>query len=157
MTLEVIERPAITVIGMNIRTKPMSPEIPALWPRFVARIGEIEKLAEPRVSYGVMRVPAGMQALDYMAAVAVKPGGRIPGGMESLSIPAGTYTACRYPLSELARGFGELFDRLLPESDYVQIPGPSFERYDESFDPQNPGSLVEICFPVRSRAKGMTA
>ena len=157
MTLQVIERPAITVIGLNIRTKPMSPEIPALWPKFVARIDEIENTAEPRVSYGVMRMPAGMQALDYMAAVSVRPGGRVPAGMESITIPAGMYTACRYPLSGLPAGFGELFNRLLPESDYEQISGPHFERYDESFDPRNPGSLVEICIPVRSRARSRTA
>ena len=156
MPLEVIERPAFTVVGMNIRTKNMSPEIPALWPKFVARIGEIENPAEPRVSYGVMRLPlpSGMQALDYMAAVSVKPGGRVPGGMEALTIPAGMYTACRYPLAELGKGFGEIFNRLLPQSDYAQVPGPWFERYDESFDPHDPRSLVEICLPLRSRASG---
>ena len=89
MTLEVIERPAITVVGMNIRTRAMS--------------------------------------------------------------PAGTCTTCRYPLSGLGKGFGELFNRLLPQSGYVQTPGPTFERYDESFDARDPGSLVEICLPVRRR------
>jgi AraC family transcriptional regulator len=157
MPLEVIERPAITVVGMNIRTRNMSPEIPALWPKFVARIDEIGNPAEPRVSYGVMRAPAGMQALDYMAAVSVKPGGRVPDGMEALTIPAGTYTACRYPLAELGKGFGEIFNRLLPQSEYVQVTGPWFERYDEAFDARDPRSLVEICLPLRSRARGLTA
>lgn len=157
MTLEVIERTAIVVVGMNIRTRPMSPEIPALWPKFVARIDEIENPAEPRVSYGVMRNPAAMQVLEYMAAVSVTSADRVPEGMESLTIPAGMYSTCRYPLSGLGKGLGEFFNRLLPQSDYVQIPGPSFERYDESFDVRNPDSLVEVCFPVRSRARGMKA
>ncbi len=152
MPLDVIERPAITVVGMNIRTKNMSPEIPALWPKFVVRIDEVENPAEPRVSYGVMRQPGGVQALDYMAAVSVKPGGRVPDGMEALTIPAGMYTACRYPLAELGKGFGEIFNRLLPQSDYVQVPGPWFERYDEWFDARNPRSLVEICLPLGRRA-----
>ncbi len=48
-------------------------------------------------------------------------------------------------------GFGEIFDQLLPASQFVQADGPFFERYDEAFDPGNPHSLVEICLPVRQR------
>ena len=148
--LKTLERPAITVVGFAIRTRPMSPDIPALWPKFVARIDEIENLSEPRVSYGVMRHGSGdMEDLHYMAAVAVSNASRIPPGMESLAIPAGTYASFRYPLSGLARGFGEIFGRLLPSSGYVQAPGPYFERYDEAFDPGNPNSEVEIQIPVR--------
>ena len=148
--LKTLERPAITVVGLAIRTRPMSPDIPALWPKFVARIHEIENLSEPRVSYGVMRHGGGdMEDLHYMAAVAVSNASRIPPGMESLAIPAGTYATFRYPLSGLARGFGEIFGRLLPSSGYVQAPGPYFERYDEAFDPGNPNSEVEIQIPVR--------
>ena len=148
--LKTLERTAITVVGMPIRTKPMSPDIPALWPKFVARIPEIENSSEPRVSYGVMRHGGGdMEDLHYMAAVSVSNASRIPAGMESHTIPAGTYAVFRYPLSGLARGFGEIFGKLLPSSGYVQAPGPYFERYDEAFDPGNPNSEVEIQIPVR--------
>jgi len=148
--LKTLERPAITVVGLAIRTRPMSPDIPALWPKFVARIHEIENLSEPRVSYGVMRHGGGdMEDLHYMAAVAVSNASRIPAGMESLTIPAGAYATFRYPLSGLARGFGEIFGKLLPSSGCNQAPGPYFERYDEAFDPGNPNSEVEILIPVR--------
>jgi AraC family transcriptional regulator len=149
MTLKTIERPAQTVIGMSIRTKPMSPDIPALWPKLVERIPEIENPSEPKVSYGVMRDEG--DALTYTAAVSVVAAGRVPPGMESLTIPAGTYAVFRYPLSGLSKGFGEIFNRLLPASDFVQKPGPLLERYDESFDPGDPNSAVEICLPVRRR------
>ena len=149
MSLKTIERPAQTVIGMNIRTKPMSPEIPALWPKFVARIPEIQNPSEPRVSYGVMRDEG--DALNYMAAVSVAEAGRVPQGMESFIIPSGTYAVFRYPLSGLGEGFGEIFKRLLPSSDFVQKPGPLLERYDESFDPRDPNSAVEICIPARRK------
>jgi len=151
MTLKIIERQAITMVGLAIRTKPMSPEIPALWPRFVARIDEIASPAEPRVSYGVMRDEG--DTLHYMAAVSVSASGPVPAGMESQVIPAGTYASFHYPLSGLGEGFGEIFGRLLPASDYVQVPGrPLFERYDEAFDPGNPGSLVQIGIPVRRKS-----
>jgi AraC family transcriptional regulator len=152
MTLKTLERPAITVVGMNIQTKPMSPEIPALWPKFVARIPEIPHPAAPAVSYGVMSHEAGtMSALQYMAAVAVVEPSPVPHGMHTLTIPAGTYAVFRYPLSGLAKGFGEIFTRLLPVSGFVQVSGPYYERYDESFDPGNAHSPVEICIPVRRR------
>jgi AraC family transcriptional regulator len=150
--LETVERQPLMVVGMQIDTQPMSPDIPALWPRFVARIPEIRHPTEPNVSYGVMtHVGAIASPLRYMASVAVRTPGEIPAGMRCLGIPGGTYAVFRYPLSGLARGFCDIFERLLPGSDHVQIPGPYFERYDESFDPEDARSLVEIQLPVRRR------
>jgi AraC family transcriptional regulator len=152
MAFETVERQPLIVVGMQIDTQPMSPQIPALWPQFVPRIPEIRYPTEPNVSYGVMRhAGAGSRPLQYMAAIAVRTPGEIPTGMRCLGIPGGTYAVFRYPLSGLARGFCEIFERLLPGSDRVQIPGPYFERYDESFDPTDASSLVEIQLPVRRR------
>jgi AraC family transcriptional regulator len=156
MPIQVIERPALAVIGMYLKTRPMAPEIPELWTKFVARMSEIEGQIELRVSYGVMWHEAeSMDVLHYMAAVAVASPARVPPGMDSLIIPAGAYAAFRYPFGELARGFGEIFNRLLPSSGYVQIPGPYFERYDESFDPADANSAVGIFLPVRRAAAGV--
>jgi AraC family transcriptional regulator len=140
------------VVGMKIQTQPMSPDIPALWPRFVPRIAEIQNLSEPRVSYGVMwQAEGSMSILNYMAAVAVAAQQRIAQGMVCLAIPAGTFASFRYPLAGLAKGFGEIFNRWLPSSDYDPSPGIYFERYDEAFDPGDPNSLVEICIRVQRR------
>jgi AraC family transcriptional regulator len=153
--INVLERPAFTVVGLAIRTQPRSAEIPALWPKFVPRIPQIPDLAEAHVTYGVMQFHQGAVApLFYMAAVAVSSSERIPSGMESLVLAAGTYAVFRYPLSGLGEGFGEIFNRLLPSSDYQQAAGPYFERYDAAFDPGNPESLVEIYLPVRERSPG---
>lgn len=150
MTLKIVERAALTVVGMEIGTKPMSPDIPALWPAFMAREAEIENRNERDVTYGVMSHREGtMQILHYMAAVAVAAPGPVPRGMISRAIPAGLYASFSFPLSELAKGFGEIFNRLLPASRFVQIPGPYFERYDEKFDPADTRSVVEICLPVK--------
>jgi AraC family transcriptional regulator len=69
--------------------------------------------------------------------------------MESYEIAAATYARFQYPISRLGEGFGEIFNRLLPASNYVQADGFMFERYGEAFDPGDPGSLVEIFIPVR--------
>jgi AraC family transcriptional regulator len=152
MTLEIIERPAVTVVGLQIRTAPMSPDIAALWPRFMARLSEIAQPAEPGATYGVMQdLHGGTAAMDYMAAVAVTSPCAVPDGMTSLDLPAGTYARFSYPFSGLAAGFGEIFERLLPASDWVRRAGPYFERYGKDFCPDEPASPVEIWLPVAPR------
>jgi len=149
MTLKIVERPAMTVVGLQIRTRPMSPDIPALWPKFVPRISEIPNTAEPQVSYGVMRHEG--ESLEYTAAVSVAAADRLPPGMVAIALPAGPYALFSYPLSGLGKGFGEIHNQLLPASRYEQGAGPFFERYDEKFDPRNPQSAVEIWIPVRPK------
>lgn len=149
MELKIVDRPDVTVIGLQIRTTPMSPDIPALWPRFVGRIPEIAHASEARVTYGVMQsVDGGTNPFDYLAAVAVSAPGPVPAGMTRLVLPAGRYAVFSYPLSGLGAGFCEIFERLLPQSDFVQRPGPHFERYGEAFCPDEPDSPVEIYLPV---------
>jgi AraC family transcriptional regulator len=150
MSIKIIERPALAVVGMQIETRPLSPEIPALWSRFAPRIPEIPGITEPKVSYGVMWDDGSMQVLHYIAAVAAS--GPAPRGMTSRVIPAGSYAFFRYPLADLGKGFGEIFNSLLPKSPYTTLPTPHLERYDESFDPADPQSLVEIWLPVKRRA-----
>ena len=119
--------------------------------KFVPRIDEIENALEPNVSYGVMWNGESMEVLHYMAAISVSKSERVPDGLSSLTLAAGKYASFRYPLSGLAQGFGEIFNRLLPSSGFVQTRAPFFERYDEAFDPGNAQSLVEICLPVTPR------
>jgi AraC family transcriptional regulator len=146
MTVKTQQQPAMTIVGMNIRTKNFSPEIPALWPKFVARISEIENPAEKYVAYGVMRPQP--DALLYMAGVSVSKLGRIPEGMESVSIPAGTYAVFSYPISQLGKGFGEIYNQILPKSGLRLVPGPSLERYGEDFQAHDPQAPVGIWIPV---------
>ncbi|MGM9484072.1 GyrI-like domain-containing protein [Roseateles sp. NT4] len=149
--MKIIERSALTVVGLQIHATPMSPAIPALWPRFVARIPEIESVAEPRVSYGVMHNQAADQSFDYLAAVSVAPSAVAPNGMTRLTLPAGRYACFSVPLSGLGEGYCDIFERQLPASGHVQVGGPLFERYGEDFCPDDPASLVEIWVPVAPR------
>ncbi len=150
--MRIIDRPALTVVGLQIRTTPMSPDIPALWPRFVARIPAIEPVLEPRVSYGVVHNNAADgSGFDYLAAVSVPASAAVPEGMTTLVLPAGSYACFSYPLSRLGDGFCEIFERLLPASGYGQAAGPLFERYGEDFCPDEPDSAVEIWVRVAPR------
>jgi AraC family transcriptional regulator len=146
MTVKTRQIPAMTIVGLNIRTRNLSPEIPALWPKFVARIAEIENPAENHVAYGVMRpLP---DALLYMAGISVSKVGRIPDGMEWITIPGSTYAVFSYPLSQLGKGFGEIYNQLLPKSGLRILPGPSLEHYGADFKAHDPQSPVGIWIPV---------
>jgi len=101
------------------------------------------------VSYGVMSFDGS--TLEYAAAVPVNGVSRVPAGMVSITVPAGTYAVFSYPLSALGKGFGEIHNQLIPQSSYRQGDGPFFERYDEKFDPRNPQSAVGIWIPVRPK------
>jgi AraC family transcriptional regulator len=146
MTVKTELKPAMTIVGLNILTKPMAPEIPALWPRFVARIPEIENASEPGVAYGVMR--SHPNGLEYLAGVAVSKADRIPSGMQAVSIPAGTYALFSYPISQLGKGFCEIYEKLLPASGLRVLPGPSLERYGADFQAHDPNAPVGIHIAV---------
>ena len=53
--LQIVERPAMTVVGMLYHGPGMSPEIPQLWNKFGPRMESIEHVVNPMVCYGVCR------------------------------------------------------------------------------------------------------
>lgn len=152
MEPKIVTHSRFEVIGMQIRTTPMSPEIPALWPRFVSRIPEIEPILEPHVGYGVMEmVPGKVAGLHYLAAVSVSSAAHVPEGMISMAIPAGQYAVFDFPLSDTGSAFGFIFETWLPSLGLSQPESPFFERYNEDFNPGDPASRVEVHIPLRSR------
>jgi AraC family transcriptional regulator len=153
MEPRIVTHPQLRVVGLQISTTPMSPEIPALWPRFVDRIPEIEPVLEPQVSYGVMQMgPGDPETLSYLAAVSVPSAGKVPEGMTAQTLPAGPYAVFEFPLSDIGASFGFIFGTWLPASGFEQAESPLFERYNENFNPENPKSLVEAHIPIRPRS-----
>jgi len=147
-----VTRSPLQVVGMQIITTPMSPEIPALWPRFDDRLPEIEPLLEPQVSYGVMQMlPGEPERLRYLAAVSVPSGVSVPEGMTAQTLPAGQYAVFEFALSDIGSAFGFILGKWLPSSGFMHADSPLFERYNEAFDPGNPKSLVEAYIPLRPR------
>jgi AraC family transcriptional regulator len=139
-----ITKPAFTVVGLRITTKPKSPEIPKLWDAFVPRMNELQNISEPYVSYGVMAsVDSG---LDYMAGNPVSEVDELPVGMSRWDIAETTYAVFEATLSTLPETFDYIFGVWLPASAYKQGSGPLLERYGETFSPDNPD--VDIYVPV---------
>lgn len=153
MQPQFVTKPAFTVVGMAIHTRPMTDEIPQLWGQFAPRMDEIARIAEPMVSYGLMENPDGsMERLDYMAAVSVTEAEEAPPGMTVRTVPGNTYAVFTATLATIGEVFGHIYHEWLPSSGYVQATGPYFERYGETFNPDVPGSPMEIYIPVVKRA-----
>ena len=150
MNHRIVSHARFAVLGMQITTKPMSPEIPALWSRFVLREPEIRKVVEPDVTYGVMQSQlAQPDELSYLAGLPVEDQpGSVPAGMTVVEIPAGEYAVFEFPLSDIGPAFGFIHNVWLPSSGYVIARSPMFERYGKDFDPSVPSSRMEVHIPV---------
>lgn len=149
MQPQIVNKPAFTVVGLRLHTKPQSPEIPALWDQFVPRMDEIAHGVEPHVSYGVMQHNREMTELTYMAGNPVTQVDELPAGMSRWDIPANTYAVFEATLATIGQVFGYIYNSWLPSSDYQQVDAPYFERYGENFSPDNP--VLSIYIPVTKK------
>lgn len=153
MQPQFVTKPAFTIVGLLIHTKPMAPEIPALWDQFVPRMGEVQHGAEPGGSYGLMGhfdQKTGM--FDYMAGHAVEKVDNLPPGMTQWDVPANIYAVFEATLPTLGETFGAIYNTWLPTSGYQQAAGPNFEYYGESFNPNDSAPELEIYIPVEKKA-----
>jgi AraC family transcriptional regulator len=147
MQPQFVTKPAFTVVGLLIHTKPMAPEIPQLWDQFVPRMGEIQHSTEPHVSYGLMEnFDQKIGVLDYLAGNPVEKVIDLPAGMTQWNVPANIYAVLETTLSTIPEAFDYIYNTWLPTSGYQQTAGPYFERYGETFSPANP--KLSIYIPV---------
>lgn len=145
-----VTKPAFTVVGLLLHTKPMAAEIPQLWDHFVPRMDEVAHIAEPHVSYGLMAHDQSMTKLDYMAGNAVTQVDEVPAGMARWDVPANTYAVFETTLATIGETFGHIYNTWLPTAGYQQVAAPYFERYGEAFSPEHP--VLSIYIPVSKKA-----
>ncbi|HEY9029549.1 MAG TPA: GyrI-like domain-containing protein, partial [Burkholderiaceae bacterium] len=103
MTPSIVAQPALRLAGLQILTKPMSPEIPALWLRFAPRMPEITSPAEPGVTIGAMQ-HAG-ENLVYLAGIELAPGAAPPADMSQVAVPAGDYAVFEFPFGDIGKAY----------------------------------------------------
>jgi AraC family transcriptional regulator len=153
MQPEFVTKPAFTVVGMLIHTKPMTAEIPQLWQQFGPRMHDVPYVAEPGVSYGMMdHFDLERGQMDYMACSAVEKVAELPAGMSRWDIPANTYAVFETTMATIGETFGYLFDTWLRTSGYQQVAAPYFECYGATFEPGDPTSKLSIYIPVVKKA-----
>lgn len=151
MEPRILAQPAFTVMGLTVRAKGGSPEIPGLWGKLMPRVGEIgDRLGDD--AYGVIHnFDEAAGEMDYMAGYQVESAQTPPPGMSLLHIPAQTYVVFDCTLPTLMEALDRAYHTWLPNSDYRRAKGPEFEYYGEDFFASDPDSPMAIFIPVENK------
>ena len=150
-----VTMPAFHVAGPARRfDEATKAEIPHLWSALIGRLpfaGQVESWATYGVVSSVDKAEGGFQ---YMAGVGVEPGCVPPPGFSTMEIPAATYVVFRITLNgtalhpQVKQAMATIWGELVPATGLTVVDGPDFELYDGRFDPQKPGSLIDLHIPV---------
>ena len=150
MEPKIVSRASFTVVGMKYSGKNENNEIPQLWGEFGPRMGEIKQVANPHLAYGVCdNFDKSSGEFSYIAGFEVDSIAEIPEGMVSWDIPEGEYAVFTCALPTLGETYQHAYHTWLRESGYQRAPGPEFELYDESFDPKDPSSEMDVYIPIK--------
>ena len=124
--------------------------IPSLWQRFNQTIDNVPGRIG-KVAYGVCCNGDDAGNFDYVAAVEVTDFSDLPREFQRVRIPEQRYAVFTHAehISSIRRTVNTIWNHWLPASGLKAADAPSFERYDEKFDPVTGNGGLEIWIPVR--------
>lgn len=143
--------PEMLIAGLNATyTFAERAGIPAQWARFAPHIGCVPGQVGT-ASYGVCWNYKPGHGFDYLTGVAVKDASQLPQAFSQVRVPAQRYAVFTHKehVSQIAATLDAIWQKWLPNSGYQAGHGPSFERYDEKFDPQTGTGEFEIWVPIQ--------
>jgi AraC family transcriptional regulator len=147
-----VDGPALTLAGLSERySYETCAGIPAQWQRFQKYLGHVPG-QKGDVAYGVCHNSDDAGNIDYMAGVEVEDLGRVPPELARLRVAPHRYAVFTHHghISTIRGTWKAIFCDWLPASGYKAADAPSFERYDERFDPQSGNGDLEIWLPVQA-------
>jgi AraC family transcriptional regulator len=127
-------------------------QIPALWQRFGPQyFGRVPGQVD-RKCYGVCSNGDEAGNVDYLAGVEVSSFAGLPAELTQLTIAPQRYAVFAHGghVSELSRTWMDIFDAWLPQSGCEVSAAPSFECYNEAFDPEVAIGNVEIWIAIKA-------
>jgi AraC family transcriptional regulator len=103
-----------------------------------------------QVAYGVCCNGDDAGNFDYIAGVEVADFSDLPREFSRVRIPERKYAVFshRDHVSSIRRTVNTIWNRWLPESGLKLADAPTFERYDQNFDPATGNGGLEIWVPV---------
>ena len=124
--------------------------IPNQWQRFHQKVGDIPDRVG-QVAYGVCCNGDDSGNVDYIAGVEVSDFSDLPREFSRVRIPEQRYAVFshRDHIATIRRTINTIWNHWLPVSGVKAADAPSFERYDENFDPLTGNGGLEIWIPVR--------
>src|SRR6202162_6178793 len=123
--------------------------IPNQWQRFHQKVGDIPDRVG-QLAYGVCCNGDDSGNFDYIAGVEVSDFSDLPREFSRVRIPEQRYAVFthRDHISTIRRTVNTIWNHWLPASGLKAADAPSFERYDENFDPLTGNGGLEIWIPV---------
>jgi AraC family transcriptional regulator len=124
--------------------------IPNQWQRFGQLVADIPGRIG-QVAYGVCCNGDDAGNFDYIAGVEVSGFSDLPQPFFRVRIPEQRYAVFthREHVSTIRRSINTIWNQWLPVSGLKVADAPTFERYDENFDPVTGNGGFEIWVPVR--------
>jgi AraC family transcriptional regulator len=123
--------------------------IPLLWQRYHQDGGNIPNQVG-NVAYGVCCNGDDAGNFDYIAGVEVADFSDLPREFSRVRIPAQRYAVFTQKdhISAIRRTVNTIWNHWLPNSGFKMADAPTFERYDERFDPKTGNGGLEIWVPL---------
>jgi AraC family transcriptional regulator len=124
--------------------------IPNQWQRFQHSVEHIPGRVG-KVAYGVCCNSDDTGNFDYIAGVEVTDFSDLPREFGRVRIPEQKYAVFTHAehISTIRRTHNTIWNHWLPVSGMKAADAPSFERYDEKFDPSTGDGGLEIWIPVK--------
>jgi AraC family transcriptional regulator len=124
--------------------------IPSLWQRYHQAVGDIPGRVG-QVAYGVCWNGDDAGNFDYIAGVEVADFSDLPRAFSRVRIPEQKYAVFAHDehISTIRRTVNTIWNHWLPASGLKAADAPSFERYDENFDPLTGNGGFEIWVPIK--------
>ncbi|MEH2591852.1 AraC family transcriptional regulator [Bradyrhizobium sp. AZCC 1721] len=123
--------------------------IPNQWEQFHQKVDDIPNRVG-KVAYGVC-CNGDDSGFDYIAGVEVADFSDLPREFARVRIPEQKYAVFTHSehISTIRRTVNTIWNHWLPASGMKAADAPSFERYDENFDPATGNGGLEIWVPVK--------
>ena len=123
--------------------------IPLLWQRFLQAVAHLPS-GVGQLAYGVCCNGDDAGNFDYIAGVEVSDFSDLPRQFSRVRIPEQKYAVFthREHVSTVRRSVNAIWNHWLPASGFKMADAPSFERYDEKFDPATGKGGFEIWVPI---------
>jgi AraC family transcriptional regulator len=124
--------------------------IPGQWQRFQQSIHNVPDRVG-KVAYGVCCNGDDSGNFDYIAGVEVSDYSGLPREFARVRIPEQKYAVFTHDehIATIRRTVNAIWNHWLPSSGLKMADAPTFERYDENFDPLTGNGGLEIWVPVK--------
>lgn len=144
-------RSGMSIIGLRrvYENDESAAGIPNQWQEFVQHIDSIPN-QQSGETFGVCRVID--DGLEYVCGVQVSVDTDVLEGLSKLELTPQTYAVFPHDghISTIRKTWATIFQKVLPQADFVRANAPDFEWYSADFDPVAGTGQIEIWIPLET-------